>query len=236
MQRKAAAHVVSRTYCFLRFAWHVPPFQPHSLAASPLNLLPYQRCQAGHWLATKPIGISPHFLDSLGHIGAHFWGGALLCVNVDFDRKCQLWLEHGGKSVRVIGGDPLLGDDFAHLDVFRWLFQNSPCKRWFVPVRKQSHSHYGRPAPVSQGDLHFALVAMPSRCTEPLIPYMFYRINRAWRAQLTACSEERAWKRERSATALHGLRDAKWILPDLVCERGFLQKSELLRSGVRCFS
>ena len=74
LQRKATAHVVPRTYCFLRFAWHVPPFQPLSLAASPLNLLP---CKGAlhRWL---------DFLDSLGHIGAHFWGGSFVC-------ECWFW-------------------------------------------------------------------------------------------------------------------------------------------------
>ena len=101
MQRKATARVVSRTYCFF---WGLLDMCLHFNRLRQAPPMPKVPC-AGGWLATKPICISPDFLDPLGHIQSLMRRYYFVCVNVDFDRKCKLWLGHGGKS--VIGADQI---------------------------------------------------------------------------------------------------------------------------------
>ena len=91
--------------------------------------------------------------------------------------------------------------------------EKKPCS--FVPLRKQSHSHYGRPAPLSRGDLHFALVAMPSKCTEPLI-YHGLSIGSTTRGAHNLQPVQRSQLGKGNNQRPHGLHDARWILPDLV--------------------
>ena len=78
-----------------------------------ISFAPMLKVPNSSLIGSWPICISPDFLDSLGHIGAHFWGRSF-ARECWYDKKMPVvFRAYEGKS--VIGGDPVLGDDFAHL-------------------------------------------------------------------------------------------------------------------------